>query len=627
MESLPPELLRMILAPSEHANCLLANRFPATAEVLSHPICPLYVRPTNPFWATHPSYVKLRLVSKTFNAIITPFVFAHLRTESTEASLKRLAAIAEDPHLRHFIKSYEYSLWRETFPQGLAQEYSYIMSLPEEAREKGYQRLDSEEDAVRRRIEHYGRQLEFKDLESGHIEAIRKLPNLEKLAISVNPGSGTHLGEVPSRMVKWGPSLLQAFLRVLGERANQEKVKMIREFTVQGLTVDCLLFSPSTFMAGLRGFETLHTITMSITIIPEPSLSILGRFLQNAKQLRHLTLSRHSDEGLDNFPDMHLRSLFSPARIDRSCQQREPSPPLVARWPHLTSLKLSEMVFTSALLLEFFAHHHRTLQSLELNNCFLKPGGIQKCPHHSHPRSSPEQEQDPTKETWQYVFRQLHGIFQRPLEHIHFSRLSARKDTHAHLSNREAAAWAELLTGKRTDEPVKEENDSAWCAICNPHSESDPEDDRFWDLDDLSSDSDDDDEDDDEDDDDGDGYIYPLYGMSGYDSWDDDESGLDSDDDEMLDQDMFAPPQLNGNAHGNGTDHALQAMVQGAIAGLQQALEEGVDVEAVNSAIRDLENTAELVADAGGSSSLPGGSEGVVEEEEEEEVSDFLRYW
>ncbi|KAF8252552.1 hypothetical protein K440DRAFT_631359 [Wilcoxina mikolae CBS 423.85] len=623
MESLPPELLRMILTPSEHANRPLANRFSATAEVLPQPICPLYVRPTNPFWATHPSYVKLRLVSKTFNAIITPFVFAHLRTESTEASLTRLTSIAEDPHLRHFIKSYEYSFWRETFPPRLAQKYSYIISLPEEAREKGYQRLDSEEDAVRRRIEHYGRQLEFKDLESGHIEAIRKLPNLEKLTISVNPGSSTHLGDVPSRMVKWGPSLLQAFLKVLGERADQEKVKMIREFTVQGLTVDCLLFSPSTFMAGLRGFETLHTITMSVTIIPEPSLSILGRFLQNAKQLRHLTLSRHSDEGLDNFPDMHLRSLFSPARIDRSCQQREPSPPPVARWPHLTSLKLSEMVFTSALLLEFFAHHHRTLQSLELNNCFLKPGGIQQCPHHYHPPSSPtpEQEPDPTKETWQYVFRQLHGIFKRPLEHIHFSRLSAGKDTHAHLSNREAAAWAELLSGKRTDEPVKEESDGAWCAICNPHSESDLEDDGFWDLDDLSSDSDDHD---DEDDDDGD--IYPLYGMSGYDSWDDDESGSDSDDDEMLDQDMFAPPQLNGNAHGNGmSDHALQAMVQGAIVGLQQALEEGVDVEeAVTSAIRDLENTAELVAEAGGSSSLPGGSEGVVEDEE---VSDFPPYW
>jgi len=580
----------MILTPSQHADRRLPD-----SEAFSHSVCPLYMRPTNPFWATHPSYIKLRLVSSTFNAIVTPFVFAHLRTESTEASLTRLTAIAGDPHLRHYVKSYEYAFWRETFPPGLAQEYSYIMSLPEEAREKGYGRLDSG-NTVRRRIEHYGQQLEFTDLESGHINAIRKLPNLEKLAVSVCQGPGTHLGDVPSRMVKWGPTLLHAFLKVLGERAGQEKVKMIQEFKVEGLTVDCLLFPPSTFAAGLRGFEILHTINLSITIIPEPSLSILGRLLQNAKQLRNLTLSRHSDEGLDNFPDMHLRSLFSPPRLDRSCQQREPSPPPVARWPHLTSLKLSDMVFTSALLLEFFVHHHKTLRLLELNNCFLKPGGIQQCPHHYHPPSSPiREEPDTTKETWQYVFHQLHSMFERHLILTRFSHLSAGKDTHSHLSDREAAAWADLLTGKRTDEPVKEESDRVWCATCNPHSESGLEDDGFWDLTDVSSDSDDHDDDEDEDEDDGD--IYPLF--EGYDSWEDDESGSDTDNG-MGDQDSIFIPHQIGNPH-VAHDHVLQEMVQGAIEGLQQVLEQGVDVEeAVSAAIRELENAAGFVAEGSG---------------------------
>lgn len=429
MESLPPELLRMILAPTD-------TQLP-----------------------TSPAYLSLRLVSKTFNAIISPFAFSRMRVPSKDCSLARLTSVAAAPHLGHYVRAYEYMFQRESFAHALIQEYSYIMSLPDDMRQAGYELLEKGPGSVvKRNVEHYGRQLGFTaSLDAGHLEALPKLPNLEKLTISIYKAVGAvTLADVPSRAVKWGPTLFHAFLKALGDRARQTHVQMIREFVVEGLAMECLIVPPPVFEAGLRGFETLHKIDISIAHCHETSLSVLGRLIQSSKALRGLSLAGFKSEYCFDPPDILMHSLFSPPQLDRSCRRRDPVPPPVACWPHLVSLKLYGMIFSAPLIVEFFAHH-KALQDLEITLCFLKVGGIRRCPLHNHsPLLDGEDEHDHANEGWRYVFRQLHALLPNPLKLAVFGQLTTGTGF-MHFSDIEAIGWEKYLTGLAPGEPQEEE--------------------------------------------------------------------------------------------------------------------------------------------------------------------------
>ena len=427
MESLPPELLRMILAPTD---------------------------------ALRPTYLSLRLVSKTFNAITTPFAFRRLCVPSKDSSVARLTSVAAAPHLRHYVRAYEYTFQREHFSPRLIQGYTYIMSLPEHLRQAGYELLEEGPDSeVRRNVEHYGRQLAFTDLEVRHLEALPKLPNLERLTISMHPDSDTMtLADVPSRAVKWGSTLFHAYLKVLGDRARQTDVQMIRELVVEGLTMDCLIVPPPAFEAGLRGFETLHKVDISIAPCRESSLSILGRLIQSSKALRALSLAGFKSERCGDLADIHMHSLLSPPQLDRSCRQRDLVPPPVARWPHLVSLRLCGMMFSASLIVEFFAHH-RALEDLEITLCYLMEGGGRHCPFHNHtpPPLGDEDEHDHADENWRYVFRQLHALLPNPLKLAVFDQLTMATNNPLYFPASEGKGWEKYLTGQASGEPPAEE--------------------------------------------------------------------------------------------------------------------------------------------------------------------------
>lgn len=428
MESLPPELLRMILAPTTD------------------------LRPTSS------DYLSLRLVSKTFNAITTPFAFRRLCVPSKDSSVARLASVAAAPHLRHYVRAYEYTFQREHFPPGLIQEYMYIMSLPEHMRQAGYELLeDGPGSEVKRNVEHYGRQLAFTDLEVRHLEALPKLPNLERLTISMHPDSDTAtLAEVPSRAVKWGPTLFHAYLKVLGDRAGQADVQMIRELAVEGLTMDCLTVPPPAFEAGLSGFETLHKIDISIAPCREPSLSVLGRLIQSSKALKVLSLVGFKSERCGDRADIHMHSLLSPPQLDRTCRH-DLVPPPVARWPHLVSLRLCGMMFSASLIVEFFAHH-KALEDLEITLCYLMVGDVRHCPFHNHtPPLDDEDEHDHANENWRYVFRQLHALLPNPLKLAVFGQLTMAANGSLHFPASEEKGWEKYLTGQASGEPLAEE--------------------------------------------------------------------------------------------------------------------------------------------------------------------------
>jgi hypothetical protein len=488
IDSLPPELLRMILTPDDNPQHIVVT--PPFSSMLSSS----FMRPANPMYATHKDYLALRLVSRTFNAIVTPFAFAKLRIESPEASLSRLTSIASDPHLRHHVKEYEFAFWREPVPAACLQhEYLYIQSLRDDEKDQGYEELNRAGGPGdrKKRVEHYAKQLEFSrdgNMARTTLKAAAALPNLQSLAVRIAMFSTASLLEVPSRIVRWGPPMVEAFFRVLSERAEQKGVKPIQTLILEGLTMECFVMPADVLKSTCRGVETLTKIHLTLAMMAEPALSVLGRILQCAKNLKSLHLTRCS-EVANPLPSLQLRSLFAPPRIDRSCKARDPVPPPVVRWKFLEDLTVKEFIFSAPMIIEF-AKRHPQLKTLVMSHCYLQPFGTRPCPHHIHPidDSGDEYEVDPETETWQHVFREIHAARSKPFKEAQFSMLTSGKMEHVHLSSDEANGWAALLTGRRDDEPEKSESRGLWCDICNPQNESGDE--HYWGPLDLSDESD-----------------------------------------------------------------------------------------------------------------------------------------
>jgi len=501
-----------------------------------NPSVPLYSRPTNPYYATHRSYLALRLVCRTWNTIITPFSFSRVLVGSMEASLGRLTPIANERNLRYYVKTYEYSFWREGFPQSLQQEYLYIQSLPSELQEEGFDRLDVGND-IRNRLTHYEAQLEFErsgEIVHGHLEAFPKFPNLERLNLTVGPLGASNLSEVPSRTCRWGPMMVQVFLRALGDRREQSDVRPIRYLKLEGLTAECFVLPPSTVKSALRGFETLHGIEITIGTMNESATTLLGRFIQNAKQLRSIEIKRVGSN-IDGLPNLLLRSFISPAKVDMSCKARGPNPPPIVRWPELKSFSIREFIFTPMLLIEF-VRLHPTLQKLSVDSCFLKSIDIIPCPHHTHAALSPgpgeegESSIPPEKQTWQHVLRTISALRKEPLERVHLITLASGDAEHIHISNTELEEWGAFLTGKRTTEPETLESEEVWCSICNP----DPDDELYQ------------------------AYWGTHFGIGSDDSEDDlsdsDDSDLGSDLDSDLDSDLGSDDSNDSDYHSGDSD-------------------------------------------------------------------------
>jgi hypothetical protein len=109
MDALPPELLRMILSPDK-SRC----PYQIITTVLGDEIPTHHYN--NQFYPTSKEYLRFRLVSKTFCAIVTPFAFESLRIESVETSMSRLTSIANDDFLKAMVKEYEFAFSREQMP-------------------------------------------------------------------------------------------------------------------------------------------------------------------------------------------------------------------------------------------------------------------------------------------------------------------------------------------------------------------------------------------------------------------------------------------------------------------------------------------------------------------------------
>jgi hypothetical protein len=634
MDSLPPEILRMILTPSKEPDLQLFSSRADYPYETRNSIRALYYRPTNPLYFAHPSYLRLRLVNRTFNDIVKPFVYEDVEIDSLEASLTRLTNISNDPETRRYVKNYTYRFVRELFLPGMAQEYTYIMSLPDDQHAAAYQHLGDEN--IQKRLTHYGRQLEFTNIEEASLAAMDKFPNIEKLVLTVPPTAtliDVPYRDGPYRTVKWGPIMFQTFLKIAGLRARSEHLKSVKELEMYGVTHECLIMAPSTFQAGLEGMGTVENLTFHINpLMPEPALTVLARLLHAAKELRSLHLDRHQnlDHG-EYYNDISLRSVISPPRLYRSCNARDPVPPPVVFWPHLSVVHIGGAVFSSPLIIAFLEGHAQTLTSLTLRRCIIKPIGIYSCPHHDHPPSSPdrENEADPETETWPFVFRRFHQVLPKPLKFALFNQLIADSDIHPHFPTREAIDWAKYLTGNMGMEPDREECLGDDCHLCNPDEDDEdmdpyfgPGDDLFDDGSDLSDET-------------GSSFGFNEHMYPGDHEWfEDEEDDLSETDSEDMDED-----------HVGQAGDMVHSMVYGAIQVLNEAIASGQDVDvALSQAIQTFQNadqtanlppalanaTAALLAVAAPAIPAPADEDGIpivqagAEENEAEEEVEFI---
>ncbi|KAI5820757.1 hypothetical protein BZA77DRAFT_340882 [Pyronema omphalodes] len=581
MDSLPPEILRMILTPSKEPDLQLFSSRADYPYETRNSIRALYLRPTNPLYFAHPSYLRLRLVNRTFNDIVKPFIYEDVEIDSLEASLTRLTNISNDTENRCYVKNYTYTFVRELFLPGMAQEYTYIMSLPEDQHAAAYQHLGDEN--IQKRLTHYGRQMEFTNIEEASLAAMDKLPNVEKLVLKVPPNAtliDVPYRDGPYRTVKWGPVMFQTFLKIAGLKARSEHLKSVKELEIYGVTHECLIMAPSTFRAGLEGMGTVHNLSLHINpLMPEPALTVLARLLHAAKELRSLYLDRHQNlDQREYCTEISLRSVICPPRLNRSCSTREPVPPPVVLWPHLSVVHIGGAVFSSPLIVAFLEGHAQTLTSLSLRRCIVKPTRTYTCPHHNHPLSSPdhESERDRETETWPYILRRLHQALPKPLKFALFHQLIADSDLHPHFPFREAVDWAKHLTGRMAMEPDREECLGEECFLCNPTEYGEDTDPFFGpgggmfdDDSDLSDETDD-----------SFGFNDHMYpGDHGlYDDYDDDDPS--DHDTEDMDDDHVGP--AGGMVH---------SMLYGAIQMLNESIAAGQDLDvALTQAIQTFQN-------------------------------------
>jgi hypothetical protein len=447
INSVPVEVLRLILTPEDD---------PRVSFVPSPFVIPLkgpFMRATNPLHATHKDYVALRLVCRSFHAIVTPFVFAKLRIVSPEASFSRLTSIADDPNLRQYVKEYELAFWAEPAAAHVYRRHA----RKEVERSEVDLEMDGDEELFQgggtvqmRLMEHYRKQfVTSRDPNPTNttLEAVSKLPNLQSLAICI-PTRDIQLVDVPSRKIRWGVPMIDTFLRIVQSRAEQADVTSITTLTMEGLPEMCFIIENlGIFNTTWRGAETLTKIHFTLSRISELALNLLGRFLRCATNLKSLHLARCYDDSFF-FPCSlyKLRYLFVRHRVPGLV------PPPNTGWNFLEDLTLNSFTFAAPLIIELILRHSR-LRTLTLTQCLLETmaGRI------IHPLETriDRDSIDRLTETWPYVFTAIHAGRSSPLQNVRFDSLMTPHlvFNEGLLSPEEVIHWSELLTGRRHDFP------------------------------------------------------------------------------------------------------------------------------------------------------------------------------
>ncbi|RPB01690.1 hypothetical protein L873DRAFT_1834461 [Choiromyces venosus 120613-1] len=478
MDTLPPEILHNILKPENH--CVTGTPFGSTVKE---------------------SYLKLRLVCRTFSDIIAPHAFASLCITDDECTLDRLSNISRRADLAPLLKSY---LFHFNEPRIIApstmKDYLKVISLPKEQSEET---LSAHTEACRQQISYLTRVLNFQisgDVEKVHVKLLSEsFPNLQTVGITVHPAQ-TFSNILPNLNItssysgssNWGPLVFRSFLKGLALRTESTAgLKPITTISIQGLIADCLFLSSDFLEKVSVGMRAIREVNFSMTMAHSlhdgttPSwLYPVGRLLRASEDLRNLTLSTLTYPRLNSL--LHFTPMISgPTKV-----------PTVHHWKHLNKLFLQYAFIPRELFKKFLTIHKRTLSQIILHTCDLIDHNRVPIIMHSNPHMTINpgtQESHPTP--WIDVFRHLRSTNKPVLTTLSLKYLSEGKVAHEHHLRqsrvREWQMWIMQSPSDNIPEPSAEDpkhgpdgadsnfdyEDTHWCQECSNISYDSDEDD------------------------------------------------------------------------------------------------------------------------------------------------------
>ncbi|CUS09795.1 unnamed protein product [Tuber aestivum] len=521
MDTLPPEILHNILKPENH--CVTGTPFGSRFNG---------------------SYLRLRLVCRTFSDIIAPHAFASLCITDDECTLDRLSNISKRANLAPLLKSY---LFRFGEPRSIAhmhndrvvattmKDYLKVISLPKELYAET---MSAHTEACRQQISHLTRILNFQmsgDIERVHVKLLSEsFPNLQTVGITVHPAQtlsdilpNLNITSSHNGSSNWGPLVFRAFLKGLSLRAESTAgLKPITTVSIQGLIADCLFLSGDFLDKASVGMRAIREASLSMTMAQSlhdgttPSwLYPVGRLLRASEDLKHLNLSTIAYSRLNSL--MHFTPIISgPTKT-----------PTVHHWKHLTKLFLQHAFIPRELFKNFLTIHKQTLSQILLHKCDIIDHDRVSMPMHANFFNNPDpQESHPAP--WIDIFRHLRSTNKPVLASLSLKYLSEGRIAHEHHLRqsqvREWQKWIMQSPNENIPEPPvdvdPEQNpdvvdgefgyeDTHWCQECSQLSyDSDSDDDGIF------------------------GIGYPPFGWPGGFDLDDDEADPDDEDEQELDE-------------------------------------------------------------------------------------------
>ncbi|PWW78516.1 hypothetical protein C7212DRAFT_182552 [Tuber magnatum] len=515
MDTLPPEILHNILKPENH--CVTSPPFDPTAKG---------------------SYLRLRLVCRTFSDIIAPHAFATLCITDNECTLDRLSNLSKNANLAPLLKSYLFCFGepRIIAPPAM-RDYLKIISLPKELYAET---MSSYTEACRQQISHLTQIQNFQisgDIEKVHIKLLSEsFPNLQTVGITVHPAQtlsdilpNLNITSNRSGSSNWGPLVFRAFLQGLALRAESAVgLKPITTVSIKGLIADCLLLTGDFLDKVSVGMRAITEATLSMTMAQSihdgatPSwLYPVGRLLRASEDLKHLDLRAITYPRLNSL--VHFTPIISGPEKTLT----------VHHWKHLTKLSLRHAFIPRELFKTFLKIHKQTLSQILLHKCDIIDYNRAPTPMHANVSANPgPQESHPAP--WIDIFRHLRSTNKPVLVTLSLEYLSGGKIAHEHHLRqsqvREWQKWIMQSPSENLPEPSVNVNpeqspdvvdgefdyeDAHWCQECSQLSyDSDDDDDGIY------------------------GIGYPQFGWPG--EFDlNDEADLDEDEEELDEGDDY----------------------------------------------------------------------------------------
>lgn len=255
--------------------------------------------------------------------------------------------------------------------------------------------------------------------------------------------------------------MLVGIIDALYRRTQITGIPKVTELVVSRLDSKTMLLSPQIIEKATKGMAQLQTvrITLSVDVIGDKWIFLVGRLLGAVRGLRHMSISSSSYY----IKWVNLWDLLLPFEYYYHCSLKAAHVTMVMlrRWEVLQVVTLFGVVSWADLLISFFEKHKTTLRSFELIGCQLIDGYDGRLEDlHQEVGGVPQ------PFIWRWFFLSFKArTAPLMLEKLVFGDLSTGYPTPRRFAihNGEATLWTEWVMGRKASEPFPGERPASGC--------------------------------------------------------------------------------------------------------------------------------------------------------------------